>query len=109
VDIADGTIAFNAGCSYKNALASALANMGFVGGKFLKMALNARRVLLLGIERGITFVADKVAFVGDQVDWLIAQVSYDACGAAEPPSHEILAFSSQALGTRFGYLPTAAY
>ena len=76
IPIMKGCIAFNAGMSYKNSLASSLAKMGFVGGKYIKMFLNARRVLLLGIERGLTYVADKIALVADQIDWLINKVEW---------------------------------
>ena len=76
IPIMKGCIAFNAGMSYKNSLASSLAKYGFVGGKYIKMFLNAKRVLLLGIERGLTYVSDKIGAIGDQLDWLIDQVVF---------------------------------
>ena len=67
--------------SYKNALASRLAQFGNSGGKYVKIALDGERLLLLGMQKGLTLVVEKVGAIADQIDFVIDKVELvrDTC------------------------------
>lgn len=69
--VLQGVVAFNAGMSYKNALASQLAKFGYSGGKYVKTAMDAEKIILMGMEKGLSFVAEKTGTVADGIDFII--------------------------------------
>lgn len=74
LELVQGVVAFNAGMSYKNTLASQLASMLNTGGKYVKIAMDAERLVQLGMQKGLVFVGEKVEKVAMQVDFVIDKV-----------------------------------
>ena len=74
IELIQGVVAFNAGLQYKNTLASQLASMLNTGGKYVKIAMDAERLVQLGMQKGLVYVGEKVEKVAVQVDFVIGKV-----------------------------------
>lgn len=58
IDCLKGALAFNAGMSYKSPLDKLLAK-AHEGGKYIKIGMDSKRIALVGMQKGLTFAADK--------------------------------------------------